>query len=84
MEDKEWDCLLLYLLFAYREVPQTSTGFYPFELLYGRKVRGSLNVVREAWEVGEGSIESVVSYLIAMREKLEGIIDLVRNNEERA
>ena len=34
-EGKDWDKLLPYLLFAYREVPQTSTGFSPFELLYG-------------------------------------------------
>ena len=27
--------LLLYVLFAYREVPQALTGFSPFELLYG-------------------------------------------------
>ena len=84
MEGKKWDCLLPYLLFAYREVPQVSTGFSPFELLYGRKVRGPLDVIKDAWEVDEGSSESVVSYLIAMREKLEGMIDLVRKNEERA
>ena len=30
---KDWDKLLPYLLFAYREVPQASTGFSPFELL---------------------------------------------------
>ena len=35
-ECKDWDKLLPYLLFAYREVPQSSTGFSPFELLYGR------------------------------------------------
>ena len=39
---KDWDQLLPYLLFAYREVPQASTGFSPFELLYGRDVRGPL------------------------------------------
>ena len=37
-EGKDWDNLLPYLLFAYREVPQASTGFSPFELLYGRQV----------------------------------------------
>ena len=35
---KNWDTLLPYLLFAYREVPQSSTGFSPFELLYGHTV----------------------------------------------
>lgn len=39
-EGKDWDKLLPYVLFAYREVPQASTGFSPFELLYGRSVRG--------------------------------------------
>ena len=34
-EGKDWDKLLPYLLFAYREVPQASTGFSPFKLLYG-------------------------------------------------
>ena len=41
-EGKDWDKLIPYLLFAYREVPQSSTGFSPFELLYGRTVRGPL------------------------------------------
>ncbi|KAL7858890.1 hypothetical protein SRHO_G00140370 [Serrasalmus rhombeus] len=33
----EWDVWLPYVLFGYREVPQASTGFSPFELLYGRQ-----------------------------------------------
>ncbi|KAL8572873.1 hypothetical protein ACOMHN_011122 [Nucella lapillus] len=31
---KQWDRWIPALLFAYREVPQSSTGFSPFELLY--------------------------------------------------
>lgn len=31
----DWDKWLPFILFAYREVPQASTGFSPFELLYG-------------------------------------------------
>ena len=43
---KDWDKWVPYLLFAYREVPQSSTGFSPFELVYGRQVRGPLDVPR--------------------------------------
>lgn len=42
---KDWDKWLPFLLFAYREVPQSSTGFYPFELIYGHQVRGPLDVL---------------------------------------
>ena len=37
-----WDKWLVSLLFAVREVPQSSTGFSPFELLLGRKPRGGV------------------------------------------
>ncbi len=40
-EGKDWDTLLPYLLFAYREVPQASTGISPFELLYGHSERST-------------------------------------------
>lgn len=54
---KDWDEILPYLLFAYREVSQESTSFAPFELLYGHQVRGplDLDVLKEVWletEVG--------------------------------
>ena len=47
-EGNEWDKLLPYVLFVYREVPQSSTGFSPFELLYGRAVRGPLDILLES------------------------------------
>ena len=37
-EGQGWDTLLPHILFAYREVPQTATGFSPFELVFGREV----------------------------------------------
>ena len=55
-ENKDWDKLLPYVLFAYREVPQTSTGFSPFELLYGRSVNGPLDILCQSWEAGEKSM----------------------------
>ncbi len=50
-EDKrDWDQMLPYVLFGIREVPQASTGFTPFKLLFGCQPRGLLDVAREAWE----------------------------------
>lgn len=49
---KDWDKWLPFLLFAYREVPQASTGFSPFELLYAHPVRGPLDVLKELGELG--------------------------------
>ena len=45
----KWDKYLPYLLFAYREVPCQSTGYFPFELLYGMAVRGPFSLIKEAW-----------------------------------
>ena len=64
-EGKDWDKLVPYLLFAYREVPQASTGFSPFELLHGRDVRGPLDILRESWESNQKSDESIISYVLS-------------------
>ena len=83
-EGKDWDKLLPFMLFAYREVPQASTGFSPFELLYGRAVRGPLDILRESWEAEKRSDESVVSYMLLLREKLEKMSQLARSNLQSA
>ena len=38
-EPFKWDDHLPYVLFAYKEVPNETTGLTPFELLYARHVR---------------------------------------------
>uniref|UniRef100_A0A8C5D858 Gypsy retrotransposon integrase-like protein 1 n=1 Tax=Gouania willdenowi TaxID=441366 RepID=A0A8C5D858_GOUWI len=82
----DWDQWLPYLLFAYREVPQASTGFSPFELLYGHEVRGPLSLLREIWEEQEGRGEpvNVVSYVVQMRERLERMSELAQAHMKKA
>ena len=46
-QPKQWHRLINPVLFAYREVPQESTGFSPFQLLYGRSVRGPGTTLKE-------------------------------------
>ena len=80
---KDWDEYLPYLLFAYREVPQESTGFCPFELLYGRKVRGPLDVLKESWTGDDAAGEPDAAYVLEMRNRLEEMSALVGQNLQR-
>ena len=83
-EGKDWDRLLPFLLFAYREDPQASTGFSPFELLFGRKMRGPLDVIKERWEADHKSSESVVSYILSIQDRIASMADLVGENMQKA
>ncbi len=77
---KNWDKWLEPLLFAVREVPQASTGFSPFELLYGRQPRGVLDIIREAWEEGPSNSRSEIQYVMDLREKLHTLGQLSLEN----
>ena len=79
---KDWDKYLPALLFAIREVPQESLGFSPFELLYGRNVKGPMTILRELWS-GEGPDEQVLSTyqcVIELRDRLEQTCKLAHEN----
>ena len=58
MQIKDWDRMLPYLLFAYREVPQSSTGVSPFEVLYGQDLTVPLIVFNK--RNGHGRLEQEV------------------------
>ncbi|XP_075753964.1 uncharacterized protein LOC142818437 [Pelodiscus sinensis] len=79
-EPREWDRLLPPLLFAICQVPQASTGFSPFELLYGRQPRGILNLLKETWEEQESRARGSVLYIIHLREKLRQLGEFAKAN----
>ena len=79
-DDKEWDKMLPHVLFAYREVPEASTGFSPFELLYGRKVRGPLDVLREDMVGCNETSENLVQYVQEVRSRLKEMSELAHAN----
>ncbi|KAI2648139.1 Transposon Ty3-I Gag-Pol polyprotein [Labeo rohita] len=81
---RDWDKWIPFLLFAYREVPQCSTGFSPFELLYGRQVRGPLDMLKEGWTAEEPAQCSVASYILQMRDKLENFRNMAQENLQMA
>ena len=71
---RQWDRYINALLFAYRKVAQQSTGFAPFELLYGRTMRGPMRILRLIWTGKEGETEPRTSYqyVFKLRERLGG------------
>ncbi|XP_053378778.1 uncharacterized protein LOC128548205 [Mercenaria mercenaria] len=82
---KDWDRYLSAVLFAYREVPQSSTGFSPFELLYGRTVRGPMQVLKEIWTAKENpETQNTYQYVFDLKQRLEETCKIARESLNRA
>ena len=83
---KDWDRFVAQLLFAYREVPQTTLGFSPFELLYGRSVRGPIAILKELWtgEKVSSDVKLTYQYVTDLKDRLVQTTELVQENWARS
>ena len=72
--------VLLTPYFAYREAPQEATGFSPFELLYGRAVRGPVQILKELWtgETDGTEIKTNNQYVFELRERLDNTMKIAQ------
>lgn len=62
-EWKNWDAMLPMALFASRDTPHCSMGLTPFEVVFGRDVRGPSTMLREMWRAPRKLPVSAVQYL---------------------
>ena len=64
----------------HREVPQDSTHFSPFELMYGRTFAGPMHLLRELWtkDIDEHEVKSSYQYVLDLRERLEDTLKLAQ------
>jgi transposase InsO family protein len=83
-DGKNWDQLLPHFLFAVREVPQASTGFSPFELLYGRRPRGLLDLAKEAWESQPSPHRTTLDHVEQVRDRMAWVWPIVRGHLRQA
>ena len=81
---KLWDRELKYLLFAYRSTPHVVTGFSPFTLMFGRDVRGPLEILQEAWLQGECEPAMVHEWLANVKAKMSTMAEVVSDREKVA
>ncbi len=79
---KQWDRYLPAVLFAYRTTVQESTGYSPFELVFGRKVRGPMDILRAYWtqeaENEEDTSKTVYQYVLDLKQRLEETCEIAQ------
>lgn len=62
-----------------------STGFSPFELVYGQQVRVPLDILKETWEASSKlADESIVSYAVGVQDRLSKMSKMVNDKLEKA
>lgn len=81
---EHWEKTLPMPLFAARDAPHSSTGFTPFELLFGWEVRGPTSILQQQWTQSSKTPRTVVSYLKELRQRLQSTAAVARTNDEAA
>ena len=73
---RQWHLVVPYLVWSLREVPNSTTGYSPHLLLFGRMPRGPLCILKESWEGHQHVVRSklgvtVERYLEDLKSRLE-------------
>ena len=78
----DWDEGVNYLIFAIREAPQESLGFSPFEMLYGKQLRGPLSLLTDEWLKSPGVEQTltVEKYMGKLKNILTKVREIARQN----
>ena len=70
------------LMFTVRDTPQDSTGFTPFELLFGHRVTLilTMTLLKHLWtdEKEDPEVKTAYQYVLGLRERIEGTRQLVQ------
>lgn len=69
-EKNQWDLYLPYACFAFRDTTHSATGYTPFQLLFGRDVRGPLSLLYEQLTKPSMGTQPVVDYVDSLKTRL--------------
>ena len=81
---KEWDDFLPYVCFAYRDSVHSATGYTPFQLLFGRDVRGPLSLLKSQLTGETKGSQPVVEFLEKLKSRLQHAWEKASENDEQA
>ena len=81
-QPRAWHRYLPALLFACRELRSESTGFSPFELMFGRLPRGPMALIADSWTQNEdpSDVKTEYAYLFELKNILVEVNDLAMQN----
>ena len=81
-QPKNWDRMIPSVLFAYRELPNASTGFSPFELMFGRQAKGPIFLLSKAWSGNSEKDEekNVYQYVFDLKNRLDTACTLAKQH----
>ena len=79
---KDWGRCIPSLLCAYREVPQGSLEFSPFEMLCGRTVQGLMQILKELWtkEIKSDEVKTTYQHVLDLKERLQQVCGVAHQN----
>ena len=84
---RDWHRYIPAVLFAYREVPQESMRFSPFELLYGRTVKGPMSILRKMWTQDKSepiAAQGEIQYVLDLKERLATTCEVAKQHLKEA
>ncbi|XP_071476579.1 uncharacterized protein [Diadema antillarum] len=82
----DWDRYLGPVLFAYRSAAQASLSYSPFELIYGRQVRGPLEILKDLWsgQTHDPELKTTYQYVVDLKERLKSTLAAAHEELRRA
>ena len=81
---KDWDEYLPYVCFAIRDSVHAATGFTPFQLLFGRDVRGPLSLLKHQLTENTTGSGTVVDFVESLKAKLHYAWEQAAQNDVQA
>jgi transposase InsO family protein len=81
--NKDWDEYLPFVCFAFRDSVHAATGFSPFQLLFGRDVRGPLSLLKCQLTGQISGSRPVVDFVRDLQAKLHTAWELAAQNDSQ-
>ena len=83
-EKNQWDLYLPYACFAFRDTTHSATGYTPFQLLFGRDVRGPLSLLYEQLTKPSTGTQHVTDYIDGLKTRLRDAWSLAAERDSVA